>query len=209
MGWGTGGSRSAPTGHASAREWWAARADIERGRRRAGLKPAPTPGVCRGLGEGGSRSAPTGHVLRVGESFGRDWGAGHLWIPACAGMTGVRVRGLCGGFEGWRRAIVLDPPQGTRGRLSASLGMTIGARGLTERGWSGRVSNPPLRGVVLRFGECTYAGAHLCGSGCRGGGSWVGGLGYTPGSQSIQELDDGDETTASTGAPLLYARLHP
>ena len=62
---------------------------------------------------------------------------------------------MCGGFEVWRWAIVLDP--------SASLGMTIGARGLTERGWSGRVSNPPLRGVVLRFGECTYWGADVVG----------------------------------------------
>ena len=32
---------------------------------------------------------------------------------------------MCGDFEGWRRAIVLDP--------SASLGMTICARGLPDR----------------------------------------------------------------------------
>ena len=72
-----------------------------------------------------------------------------------------KVRGLCGAFDGWRRALVLDP--------SASLGMTTSAR--VDRAWMERaglkpaptrgcvvswgraVREPLLRGVVLRIGE--------------------------------------------------------
>ena len=35
----------------------------------------------------------SGVAMRIGESFGRDGvPAGHLWIPTCAGMSGVRAR---------------------------------------------------------------------------------------------------------------------
>ena len=69
-------------------------------------------------------------------------------------MLGVgRARVQVDASDGLRRydggsgeGCVADSGVGAGG--SASLGMTIGARGLTERGWSGRVSNPPLRGGV-------------------------------------------------------------
>ena len=163
---------------------------------RAGFKPAPTRGCVVSWGRAVRGALLRGVVLRIGESFGRDWVlAGHLWIPACVGMTGVRAwvvwrfRGLAQGNS--LRSLGFARDDNRRARV---------ARALME--WAGLKPAPTRRGVALR-------GAHLHGSGLRGGGSWVGGLGYTPGSQSIQELDDGDETTASTGAPLPYARLHP
>ena len=60
-----------------------------------------------------------------------------------------KVRGLCGDFEGWRRAIVLDP--------SASLGMTSCRDARAWMEWAGLKPAPTRRGVAHR-------GVHLRGS---------------------------------------------
>ena len=94
--------------------------------------------------------------------------ARHLWIAACAGMTICvgggfedggrdeleRVQGLCGGFEGWRRATVLDP--------SASLGMTASAR--ADRAWMewAGLKPAPTPGVVSWVGGRRGVTRHWC-----------------------------------------------
>ena len=120
------------------------------------------PGLTPSNG-GGRFGAPLrGVVLRMGESFGRDWGpAGHLWIPACTGMTGVRawvawrIRGLAQGNSLTSLGFARDDNR--RARVDRAWMERAGFKPAPTRGcvvsWGRAVREPLLRGVVLRIGE--------------------------------------------------------